>query len=146
MAKPRPRPKLARVQKIALPILRAYPDLEGVKCGSWVEDVDYRNFPLINLRRIGGAGRNKKRPNQMALSVVEMTAYGDEDLPATEDLYDVALEALYEAVRRQTVTPYGHLASIRETMGATEFGSPFQDTWRVQGLIQLGIRPPRNKE
>ncbi|MDV6975337.1 hypothetical protein [Mycobacterium intracellulare] len=143
MANPRPRPKLPRVQKIALPILRAYPDLEGVTIGSWVADVDHRKFPLINVRRVGGRGRNSKRPNQLALVVVEMTAYGNEDLPATEDLYDVALEALYEAVLRQKVTPYGHLGSIKETMGATEFGSPFQDTWRVQGLIQLGIRPPR---
>lgn len=135
--------RMPRVQAVALPILRAYPSLTGVKCGSWVEDIDYRDFPMINLRRIGGT-RNPEHPLLVATPVIEMTAYGVVDLPSTETLYDDALEALYEAVSLQTTTSAGYLHSIVETMGATEFPSPFQDSWRVQGLIQLGVRPPRS--
>ena len=138
------RPQLARVQKIVLPILRArFADYDrAVQVGSWTEDVEYRQFPLFHVKRLGGT-RNATRPTKFATPVIELTLYDTVDLPTTENLYDVALEALYEAVRRQTQTPDGYLHSIKETMGATEFGSPFQDSWRVQGLIQLGIRPPR---
>lgn len=138
------KPKLSRVQKIVLPILRArFADYDrAIKVGTWTEDIDYRDFPLFNVKRLGGT-RDPKRPTKFAKPVIELTCYDTEDLPTTEDLYDVALEALYEAVRRRTQTPDGFLSSMKETMGATEFGSPFQDSWRVQGLIQLGIRPPR---
>ncbi|MGZ3380402.1 MAG: hypothetical protein ACXVBB_09065 [Isosphaeraceae bacterium] len=133
-------PRLPRVQQIALPILRAA--LPGVKCGSWVEDIDYRTFPLVNVRRIGGT-RNGNQPDKFGLPVVEMTVYGTAGLVETENLYEDALEALYEAVRLQTQTAHGYLHSIKETMGATQFPSPFQDSWRIQGLIRLGVRPPR---
>lgn len=135
--------KMPRVQAVVLPILRdALP--ETVKVGTWVEDIDYRHFPMINLRRIGGA-RHEVRYSDLALPVVEMTAFGIEGLPETEQLYEQALEALYEAVRLQTLTDAGYLHSIKETMGATQFSSLFQDSWRVQGLIQFGVRPPNYK-
>lgn len=134
---------MPRVQAVLLPLLRnALPDT--VKVGTWVEDIDYRHFPMINIRRIGGA-RHEWRNNELALPVVEMTAYGIEGLPETEQLYEDALEALYEAVRLQTQTEAGYLHSIKETMGATQFSSLFQDSWRIQGLIQFGVRPPNNK-
>jgi hypothetical protein len=136
---------LPRVQRIVLPLLRdalaSYP--RSVKCGSWIEDIDYRDFPLVNVRGLGGV-RHPRRPTQLGTPVIEMTVYDTVDLPTTEDLYDDALEALYEAVRDQTQTPAGYLHSMKETLGRTEFGSPYTDSWRVQGLIQLGIRPPRS--
>jgi hypothetical protein len=131
---------MPRPQAVLLPLLRAA--LPGVHCGSWVEDVDYREFPIINIRRMGGE-RHDRRPNELALSVVEMTAYGNVGLVETELLYEQALEALYDAVLHQTQTPAGYLHSIKETMGATQFSSLFMDSWRIQGLIQFGIRPPR---
>jgi len=140
-------PALPRVQTVMLPILNAYPAIANrvpaVKCGTWIPEIDYRDFPLIHLRRVGGS-RNRNHPTKLSLSVIEMTAFGAVSLPDTENLYEDALEALYDAVERQVVVPdVGHLSSIKETMGATQFGSPFQDSWRVQGLIQLGVRPPR---
>lgn len=135
--------KMPRVQAVLLPILRAALP-ETVKVGTWVEDIDYRHFPMINIRRIGGA-RHEWRYTDLALPVVEMTAYGIEGLPETEQLYEDALEALYGAVERQTLTEAGYLHSIKETMGATQFSSLFQDSWRIQGLIQFGVRPPNNK-
>lgn len=132
-----------RVQSVVLPLLRAAPALSGVTISSWVAAIDYRTFPLINVKRIGGA-RNGRYPALYGLPVVEMTAYGTEGLVETETLYDDALEALYDAVTEQTQVPgVGYLHSIKETMGATEFDSPFQDSWRIQGLIQLGVRTPR---
>lgn len=136
-------PKLARVQQICLPILRSYPALQGVKISTWVEDIDYRSMPMILVRRMGGH-RHARRPMDFGLTVIEMTAYGAVGLPETENVFDDALEALYKAVRYQTQTDSGYLHSMKETMGATSFDSPFQDTWRVQGLIQLGMRPPRS--
>ena len=79
---------------------------------------------------------------QFGFSTIEMSAYGEVDLPTTETLYEDALNVLYEAVNQQTIVPdVGHLHSIKETFGATQFSSLFQDSWRVQGLISLGVRP-----
>ncbi|WP_258196560.1 hypothetical protein [Nocardia farcinica] len=102
-----------------------------------------RTYPMLNVRRLGGA-RNRNHPTKLGLPVIELTAYGDVGLVETEQLYEDALEALYDAVRYQTQTPAGYLHSINENMGARQFSSLFQDSWRIQGLIQLGIRPPRN--
>lgn len=131
---------MPRIQAVVLPILRA--ELPGVLLTTWVPDVDYRQFPMLNIRRTGGF-RNESRPTQLSLPIIEMTAYGDVGLPETEQLYEDALEALYKAVRAQTQTDAGYLHSIKETFGATQFSSLYQDSWRVQGLIQLGVRPPR---
>lgn len=133
--------EIKRVQSIVIPILRDA--FHGVKVGSWVEDIDFRTFPMLNVRRVGGA-RHRRKPKQLGKPVIELTAYGIEGLPETEQLYEDALEALYTAQHTQTQTPNGYIHSILETMGATQFSSPFQDSWRIQGLIQLGIRPPKN--
>lgn len=133
---------IPRVQAIVLPILRER--FPNVKVGSWVEDIDYRMFPMLNIRRIGGV-RHDRRPIDLGMPVIEMTAFGTEGLPETEQLYEDALEALYEAVRLQQETDEGYLHSIKETMGATHLSSLFQDSWRVQGLIQLGVRPPHQQ-
>lgn len=131
--------RIPRVQAIILPILReAFPD---VNVRSWGEDIDFRSFPILNIRRIGGT-RNKNLPMDMDMAVVELTCYGDVGLPETEQLYLDALEVLYHSVRTQRVTPEGYLHSLRETMGMTQFSSSMMDSWRVQGLIQVGIRPP----
>lgn len=132
--------RMPRVQSIILPVLREA--LPGVTIGSWYRDIDYRTFPILNIRRLGGVGPDPKR---LDLPVIEMTAYTQESLPATENLYMDAREVLLDMVERQTVTPSGYLHSFTETMGPTPFDSPFEDTWRVQGLIQLGVRPLRNK-
>lgn len=131
--------RMPRIQAIVLPILReSFPD---VNVRSWGEDIDFRTFPILNVRRIGGV-RSKKLPMDMDMAVIELTAFGDEGLPETEQLYLDALEVLYDSVRDQRVTPEGYLHSMKETMGMTQFSSLFMDSWRVQGLIQFGIRPP----
>jgi hypothetical protein len=151
--------KLPRPAKIVLPILRGHNDLEnplvtgplsedwpGLKANTWVPDIDYRTFPLIQVRRLGGA-RNPKRPTLLGYPVIELTGYikaPDGGLPDAEQFYEDVLEHLYDAVAKQTQTPYGYLHSMKETLGSTQFSSLFQDSWRVQGLIQLGIRPPRS--
>lgn len=143
--------ELPRVAKIVLPILRGHNDLQnkssvrfpGATIGTWTEDIDYRTFPLVNIRRMGGP-RNPKRPMSLGNPIIEMTVYAKGSAPDTEQFYEDVLEALYEAVQLQTVTPWGYLHSMRETMGTTTFQSPFADSWRVQGLIMLGIRPSRN--
>lgn len=133
---------MPRVQAIVLPILRAA--LPGVNVRSWGEDIDYREFPIINIRRIGGV-RDDIRFTQLDKPVIEMTSYTAVGLPETELLYIQALEALYEAVSKQTETDTGYLHSIKETMGMTQFSSLMMDSWRVQGLIALGVRPPHSK-
>jgi hypothetical protein len=136
--------KMPRVQSVLLPILKAA--LPDVSFSTWYPDVDYRKYPLINLRPwTDGRGRHPIRPKELAWPVVEMTAFGSEGLVETELLYNDALEALYDAVLYQVQTPAGYLHSMRETMGASVFDSPFMETWRIQGLIQFGVRPPRTK-
>ena len=127
------------VGDVVIPLIQAA--LPGVKVGSWVEDIDFRTLPMVNIRRVGGA-RHNKRFDQLAFPVVEMTTYGKVGPVETEELYESALEALYLAVRNQTQTDAGYLHSIKETFGTTQFSSLFMDSWRFQGLIQLGLRPP----
>ncbi|ALA48130.1 tail terminator [Mycobacterium phage Phlei] len=133
---------MPRIQSVVLPILRSDPRLAGVTINTWIPDVDHRVFPLINIRRIGGV-RNEDAPTVYSLPIIEMTAFTDTDLIECEELYETALDVLYDAVQTQKQTPAGYLQSIEETMGATQFSSPFQDSWRVQGLIRLGLRKPR---
>ena len=79
--------------------------------------------------------------SEMCIRDSELTAYTEVDLPTTETLYEDALDALYAAVHSQEpLMGVGYLHSIKETFGATQFSSLFQDSWRVQGLIQFGIR------
>ena len=134
---------MPRPQKVVAPILRGDPRMAGVTVTTWVPDIDYREFPMINVRRIGGI-RNPKAPKLHALPVIEMSAYSDEGLVECEELYEEALEVLFDAFHAQTQTPAGYLTSIFETMGATQFSSLYQDSWRVQGLIRLGVRRPRS--
>jgi hypothetical protein len=133
--------RINRVQEIALPILRAaMPDMTFT---SWGADVDYRVFPYVNLRRLGGLP-DPGRPNLLDKPVLEVTAYSAVNLIDCEEIvYDVR-HHLWEAVERQTVTDAGYFHSYFETLGPTQFDSPFEDTWRVQFLVQLGVRPPRN--
>ena len=132
--------RMPRVQAVVLSVLREQLGPE-VKVGSWVEGVDFRQFPLINVRRLGGIAIDPKRLDR---ATIELTAYGKEGLVQTENLLLDARQVIWDMVENQVVTPKGHLHSFRETMGPTQFDSPYDGTWRVQCLIQLGVRPPRN--
>lgn len=134
---------LPRVQSVVAPLLRADPRLADVEIVTWVPDIDYREFPMINIRRIGGI-RNPKAPKIHTLPVIEMSAYSTDGLIECEELYETALEVLYDSVHEQRTTDAGYLTSIYETMGATQFSSLYQDSWRIQGLIRLGVRRPRS--
>jgi hypothetical protein len=133
---------MPRVQEVVVPILRGDPRLAGVTVSTWIPDIDYRDFPLLNIRRIGGI-RNPAAPLLHSLPVIELTAFTKTNLIDCEELYETALDVLYNAVHRQTQTDAGYLQSIYETMGSTQFSSMFQDSWRVQGLIRLCVRRPR---
>lgn len=133
--------RFPRVQEIVLPILRAaLPD--DVTVSSWVADIDYREYPVVNVRRLGGP-RSRENPRALDVPVIEMAVYHHEGLPEAEELYILALDALYEAKRLQTTVDKGRISHVRETMGATQFPAQFQDAYRIQGLIELGIRPTR---
>ncbi len=134
---------MPRTQRVVVPLLREDPRLDGVKITTWVPDIDYREFPMINVRRIGGI-RNPDAPKLHSMPVIELSAYSNKDLIECEELYETALDVLYDAIENQTVTDHGYIQSLYETMGATQFSSLFQDSWRVQGLIRLAIRRPRN--
>lgn len=130
--------RMPRIQAVILPTLRA--ELPGVTVTSWIPDVDYRNFPLLNVRRIGGLALD---PTRLDRATIEMTAYHRDGLVECEDLYLDARQVLWDMARNQVLTPVGVIHSFRETMGPTQFDSPFDDTWRIQGLIQLSIKPRR---
>lgn len=77
------------------------------------------------------------------MPVIEIAAFTRDGLEATEDLYLDARQVIYEMVKLQTSTPLGYLHSFRETTGMTQLDSSMDDVWRVQGLIQLGLCPPK---
>lgn len=114
--------------------------LPGVRFGSWVNDIDYREYPVVNIRRVGGY-RSFSGPFGLDHPVVEITVYHDDGLVEAEELYSRVLDELYRIARDQRELDDGSsVAYVRETMGMTQFSSLFQDTWRVQGLIRVGIR------
>jgi len=129
--------EMPRVQEVVIPILRStFPDAQVV---SWVPHISDRRYPILNVRRMGGYPVD---PTLLDRATIELTAYTNENVEATEQLLKRAQIALWEAVRTQRVVPgKGYLHSYRQTMGMTQFDSPYDDTWRVQSLIQLGLRP-----
>lgn len=132
-----------RFQTVIIPVLRqALP--EDVTVSSWVNDIDYRHYPIVNIRRLGGY-RDRDHPSGMDHPVMEMTVIHNEGLIEAEELYAQSLDALFAARHGQIVVDNGSIAYVKETMGMTQFSSLFQDTWRVQGLIQVGIRPLRKE-
>lgn len=131
---------MPRPHDVVLPILRSAVGDRFTKIGSWTEDVDYRQFPLLTVRRLGGT-HYRPGPRQLSLPEIELSVYGTTDGPTTEQLYEDALDALYAAVKGQTPTAAGYLHSIAETTGATQMASPFPSSWLVRGVIRLGIRP-----
>lgn len=131
--------KIPRIQEIVLPILKA--ELPGVQVTSWVPDVEDRNFPIVNIRRLGGLPVDN---DLLDRAVIEVTAYTDTNLIDCENLCLDARQVLWNAWKAQTVVSgKGSISSYFETLGPTQFDSPYDDTWRVQFLVQLGIRPTR---
>lgn len=129
--------RIPRVQEILLPALREA--LPGVLVTSWIPDVDRRSYPLVSIRKVGGTPVDM---DVLDRQTIELQAIGNESLAATEDLFYDARYVIWEMVKNQTVTPAGHLHSFTDSSGAMQLESPYTDTWRIQGLIQLGVRPP----
>lgn len=135
--------RMPRVQEIILPVLRE--ELPGVQVTSWIPAVEDRQYPLVNIRRLGGLPSNGAYDiEQLDRPVIEMTAYTRDGLVPTEDLYLDAQTVLSDMCKYQRVTEKGYIHSFFITMGMTQFNSNLDGTWRVQGLIQLGIRPRKN--
>lgn len=129
--------EMPRVQQIIIPLLRAaFPTVQVV---SWVPQVSDRQYPILNVRRAGGYPVD---PKLLDRGTVELTSYGNVTLEDTEELLKDAQIALWDAVENQTVVPgVGYLHSYRQTFGMTQFDSLYDDTWRIQSLIQFGFRP-----
>lgn len=131
--------EMPRVQEVILPYLREH--LPEVQIVSWVPAVEDRQYPILNVRRLGGL---PVHPKLLDRPVIELTCYGDQSLPDTEAILYTARELLWTMCNKQVVMPKGYVHSYFETMGPTQFDSPYEGTWRAQMLIQLGIRPPRS--
>lgn len=127
-----------RVQRVLLPYLRD--EHPGVTFSSWTADVDTRTFPLVLIRREGGTALDVERFDRPNVEISAMTSDG---LVETEELYNSVRLSVFRMVRSQTSTPFGYLHSFTEVLGPTQVDSPFDDTWRVMGLIRLGLRPAR---
>lgn len=131
--------EMPRVQEVVIPVLRtAFPLAQVV---SWVPEKKDRVFPILNVRRLGGLPVD---PELLDLAVIELTCYGLQSLGIEETDRQLlrAQRVLWDAVKFQTVIPdVGYLHSYRQTMGPTQFDSPYDETFRIQSLIQLGLRP-----
>lgn len=129
--------EMPRVQQIIIPLLRA--SLPGVMVTSWFPAIADRVYPILNVRRAGGYPVN---PKLLDRGTVELTAYTNTMLEDAEELLKDAQIVLWNAVENQTVVPgVGYLHSYRQTFGMTQFDSPYDNTWRVQSLVQFGFRP-----
>lgn len=135
--------KMPRIHEVIIPVLRSElaSDWPGLTVSSWPANVENRTYPLLNVRRLGGLPVDVERLDR---PVVEVTAYTGVDLPTTENLLLDARQVLWEMVQKQVTTDAGHLHSYFETMGPTQFDSRVDDVWRVQMLVQLGLRPRRD--
>lgn len=133
---------MPRIQDVVIPILREeFPQAQVV---SWVPEKGDRVLPILNVRRLGGLPVD---PRFLDRAVIELTCYGDQALglePAERLLLDAQIVLSEGAYRSRVVTGAGSLSSYRQTMGPTQFDSPYDDTFRVQSLIQLGLRPLPN--
>lgn len=151
---------MPKVEAVVRPILLAGLP-EHVTVVTWTPDVDRRTgapgipesqiktYPILKIRRMGGLS-NQKRPDLLDRAVIELTAFSTatdshyKGYGGTEDLLLDAQTLIFEAVRNQIVVPgIGYLHSWFQTMGPTQFDSLFDDTWRWQSLIQLGLRPAK---
>lgn len=135
--------RIPRIQEVIIPQLRTRLGA-GVSVVSWIPKVEHRVFPMVQVRRLGGLIPVWMDPVRFDRPVIELTAYTETSLEDTEDLLLDARQVIYEMVEKQTViSGAGSLSSYFETLGPTQFDSPFEDTWRIQTLIQLGVRPLR---
>ena len=154
--------KMPRIEAVVRPLLVAGLP-EHVTVVTWYPTVDYRTgspdnnpaldhkrYPLIKIRRMGGTP-DQKRPDLLDKAVIEITAHSTATdshyvgYAGTEDLLLDAQYLIQQAVRNQTVVDdVGYLHSHFQTMGPIQLDSPFDDTWRWQSLIQLGLRPVRS--
>ncbi|BBX04305.1 hypothetical protein MMOR_52410 [Mycolicibacterium moriokaense] len=125
---------------MVLPLLRQALG-DGVSVVSVIPNVEHRTYPLVLVTRAGGV-RNPKRPRKLSVPQLDLMVVHHIGLVEAEELYDVVLDALYDAVSAQTVVEgVGYLHSVRETKGATSIGSPLPDTFAVQGTVLVGVRP-----
>lgn len=139
---------IPRIQDVVIPLLREHlPDTnvewndEPGDIVSWVPHVDDRVYPTLNVRRLGGLPVDNRF---LDLPVIELTAFGNITLEDTEQLLLDAQDVLFDSmVFQRVIAGEGYIHSYRQTMGPTPFDSPYDDTWRVQSLIQLGLRPSR---
>lgn len=111
---------------------------------SQLPDVDHRQLPMLLVTRAGGT-RNANLPQRASQPVLEMTAVSADGLVEAEELYEAALDAIYAAVRTQTVVEgLGHLTSFSQAQGAIQTPSEIPDARTVKGSIRLGIRSRLN--
>lgn len=152
---------MPKIEAVVRPILVAgLPD--HVNVVTWTPDVDHRmgapdldeadlkRYPIVKIRRMGGLA-NQNRPDLLDRAVIEVTAFSTATdthyvgYGGTEDLLLDAQYLIHQAIRFQTVVDdVGYLHSYFQTMGPIQLDSPFDDTWRWQSLIQLGLRPVRS--
>lgn len=126
-----------RAADILLPILRAA--LPDVTVASWISDVDHRKLPLVLIRQVGGE-RSDILPQKLVFPLVELSVHTRSDLADTEKLYNRAWMALDAARQQQVVTPAGWIHSLEGAV-STQSIPVFTDSWRVQGVIRIGLRP-----
>lgn len=152
---------MPKVESVVRPILVAglpshttvvtwTPDIDHRTGAPNIPELDRKSYPLVKIRRMGGLP-NQKRPDLLDRAVIELTAFSTATdshyvgYGGTEDLLLDAQYLIWKAVQNQTVVAdVGYLHSHFQTMGPIQLDSPFDDTWRWQSLIQLGLRPPRN--
>jgi len=130
--------KMMRVQSVLLPVLRA--ELPEVTFTGKLPPVDFREYPLVNIRRIGGSSIDVQFLDRPTIEILAV-----DDTPVhSEDLYLDVRQVIFDLVQSQTVIEgVGHLHSFNEAMGPTPIESPLSGTWATQGLIQIGLRPSR---
>jgi hypothetical protein len=101
-----------------------------------------RRTPYVFLETVGG---DEIDPRFLGVPLVEVECYATGSKKAAADLAEDIRAALYRAWNAQTVTPHGHLASLRVVTYPHEVRTNGQpaEIYRYTATYALGVRPPR---
>lgn len=120
--------------------------LPGVTVRTSIPDNTLDYLPLVVLRRTGGSSSWPRFWDRPTINIqCWCDADRDNNIDASRmaaNLADRCRRALWEAFEAQTVTPYGHISKIDESLAPMEVGdADLPHLGRYSATSQIRVRP-----